>query len=121
MQSIRPNISPRQIVLKAGVQLPGPADTLAKQVDDVAFGLPGVAEDKQVLAGQQGDGNEFHKFLALHHKPAHVVHDGEHFISERHNSVHAAFSLSSTRCINSCARLAQLCACRGCLSNIVSG
>ena len=56
-------------------------DTAAKGVDRVALGLTGIAQDKQVLPRQKGNGNEFDQFFTLGNRGIYIGHNSQHFIS----------------------------------------
>ena len=62
------------------LKLPGAGDPGAEAVDGVALGLTGRAQDKQVFAGEQGDGDHLHQLRPLGHIPVDLRHDGEHFV-----------------------------------------
>ena len=57
---------------------------LTEQVDGIALGLTGFTQDKQVFAGQQGDGDHLHQFLTLGNAAVHISDHGEHFVSQDH-------------------------------------
>ena len=60
---------------------------LAKKVDGIAFGLTWLTQNKQVLAGQQGNGDHLHQLLALCDAAVHIVDHSEHFIAQTHLQV----------------------------------
>ena len=56
-------------------------DAAAESVDRVALCLSGIAQDKQVLPRQKGNGNQFDQFFSLGNGAVHVGHNSQHFIS----------------------------------------
>ena len=56
-------------------------DAAAKSVDRVALCLTGIAQDKQVLPCQKGNGNQFDQFFTLRNRGIYIGHDSQHFIS----------------------------------------
>ena len=60
---------------------------LAEKVDGIALGLTGFTQNKQVLAGQQGNGDHLHQLLALGNAAVHIVDHSEHFIAQAHLQV----------------------------------
>ena len=46
-------------------KLPRTGDPLAEQVDGQALGLTGLAEDEQVISGQQRNGDQLDQFFTL--------------------------------------------------------
>ena len=69
---------------KQSFKLPRTGDPLAEQVDGQALGLTGLAEDEQVISGQQCNGNQLDQFFALCHLTVDVLYHGQHFISQCH-------------------------------------
>ena len=59
-------------------------DPSAKGVDRIALGLAGIAKDKQVLAGQQSNGDHLNQFLTLRHLCVHISDHAEHFVPQAH-------------------------------------
>ena len=64
---------------------------LAEKVDGIALGLARITQNKQVLAGQQGDCNHLHQFFTLGNAAVHIVDHGQHFISQAHLHILAFF------------------------------
>ena len=62
--------------------LPGAGDAPAEPVDGMAFGLPGLAQDKQVVSGQQGNGDEFNEFFPFGDLLIDFGHEGQQFLSQ---------------------------------------
>lgn len=56
-------------------------DAAAECVDRVALRLTGIAQNKQVLPRQKGNGNEFDQFFTLGDGAVHIGHDSQHFVS----------------------------------------
>ena len=56
-------------------------DAAAESIDRVALGLTGIAQDKQVLPRQKGNGNQFDQFFTLRNRGIYIGHDSQHFIS----------------------------------------
>lgn len=54
-------------------------NALAEQVDGIAFGLSGIAQDKHVLARQQGNGDDLDQIIPLRHLRPDFLHPGAHF------------------------------------------
>ena len=60
---------------------------LSEKVDGIALGLSRLAQNKQVFAGQKGNGDHLHQLLALGNAAVHIVDHGKHFIAQAHLQV----------------------------------
>ena len=63
------------------LKLVGAGDAGAEQVDNGALGLAGIAQDKDILAGEQGDGDDLNELITLGHLCPDFLHPGEHLVS----------------------------------------
>ena len=66
----------------------------AEQVDDGALGLAGIAQDKDILAGEQSDGDDLNELITLGHLRPDFIHPGEHLVSQCLIHVFSSFSVS---------------------------
>ena len=64
------------------LKLPSPGEPIAEQVDDSAFGLSGVAQDKDIFSCQQRNGNHLDQLIAFCHLRLDLPHAGTHFVSQ---------------------------------------
>lgn len=79
---------------KQPFKLPCTGDPLAEQIDGQALGLTGLAEDEQVISGQQRNGDQFDQFFALCHLAVDILYHGQHFISQCH-MIHPPYAAAS--------------------------
>ena len=62
----------------------------------MAFGLARLAQDKQVVSGQQGNGNELNEFFPFGDLLVYFGHEGQQFLSQIHKLV--PFSVDTVLC-----------------------
>ena len=59
-------------------------NVLAEQVDGIALGLAGVTQNKQVLSGQQRNGDQLNEFRPLSYGRVHISDHRHHLFAQRH-------------------------------------
>ena len=63
------------------LKLPHTRDPLPKEVDGMALGLAGFAEDEEIAAGQKRDSDALDQFLPLRKLSVDLCHDSQHLVS----------------------------------------